>query len=103
MACSSVSAVLVDIVASHGQAPVPPAVRRWPQNGHLATFRCQGLRPDGGGMTLPTHDCSLAEERLTPSVSAGASRVDVHRLTRILESLLFGRAVPQLPDWSYRT
>jgi hypothetical protein len=54
-------------------------------------------------MTLPTHDCSLAEERLKPSVSAGASRVDVHRLTRILESLLFGRAVPQLPDWSYRT
>ena len=36
-------------------------------------------------------------------MSADASRVDVHRLTRILESLLFGRAVPQLPDWSYRT
>jgi hypothetical protein len=54
-------------------------------------------------MTFPTHDWSRAEERPKPSVSTGASRVDVHRLTRILESLLFGRAVPQLPDWSYRT
>lgn len=54
-------------------------------------------------MTLPTRNCSVPAGPSAGYDPGAASRFDVHCLTRIVESLVFGRTVPALPDWTYRT
>lgn len=74
---------------------------KWPRNGRVATFRCQGGQPDGCGMTTPLLADSLRREQ--PPYSTATTAVVIHRLTVILESLLFDPTVRRLPNWPYRS